>query len=152
MDSLSSVLVPYLLPFISIVHTLFEILYGHPPRHSHFGIDPEHDCVIPELVGWLQRHHRCSINSYSSSTTYYSMTSVTNIVHNANLQWTIIDRVWLKLQPCAQSSVTSRVCHNLSYLYFGPYEIQSISGQVAYKLKMAPHAPLFTLCSMSLPW
>jgi hypothetical protein len=34
------------------------------------------------------------------------------IVHNTNLQWTI-DRVWLKLQPCAQSSVTSRVCHNL---------------------------------------
>lgn len=35
------------------IHHLFEGLYGHQPQH--FGIDPDQDCVIPELDKWLRQ-------------------------------------------------------------------------------------------------
>jgi hypothetical protein len=33
-------------------HTPFEVLYGHSLKH--FGIDPNQDCHVPDLEGWLQ--------------------------------------------------------------------------------------------------
>lgn len=36
----------------ALQHSPFEILYGQQP--TQFGIDPDQDCVIPDLADWLK--------------------------------------------------------------------------------------------------
>ena len=46
------------------------------------------------------------------------------------------DRVYLKLQPHIQSSVALRSNHKLSFRFYGPFEVLSRVGKVAYKLDL----------------
>jgi hypothetical protein len=43
----------------ALQHSPFEILYGQQP--TQFGIDPDQDCVIPDLADWLK--NRKSVTS-----------------------------------------------------------------------------------------
>uniref|UniRef100_A0ACD5Z4V6 Uncharacterized protein n=1 Tax=Avena sativa TaxID=4498 RepID=A0ACD5Z4V6_AVESA len=49
-------------------------------------------------------------------------------------QFLVGDKVFLKLQPYAQSSVLRRASHKLAFKYFGPYAINRQIGSVAYEL------------------
>jgi hypothetical protein len=60
------------------------------------------------------------------------------------------DRVWLKLQPYVQSSVTSRVSPKLSYHYFGPFEVEARIGSIAYRLKLLPTSSIHNVFHVSL--
>jgi hypothetical protein len=44
--------------------------------------------------------------------------------------------VYLKLQPYVQSSVLPRANHKLCFKYFGPYQVLSKVGSMAYHLKL----------------
>ncbi|KAG8087040.1 hypothetical protein GUJ93_ZPchr0010g8809 [Zizania palustris] len=56
--------------------------------------------------------------------------------HRSFRSFQVGDAVYLKLQPYAQSSVANRPYPKLSFKYFGPFEIISRVGAVAYKLKL----------------
>ena len=58
--------------------------------------------------------------------------------------------VWLKLQPYVQSSLASRTNHKLAFKYFGPYEVESKIGSVAYKLKLPPGSSVHLVFHVSL--
>lgn len=46
------------------------------------------------------------------------------------------ERVYLRLQPYAQSSVVNRPCPKLAMKYFGPFKIIAKVGQAAYRLEL----------------
>lgn len=52
----------------------------------------------------------------------------------SDIQFQVGDKVLLKLQPCAQSSLVNRPFPKLAMKYFGPYTILERIGAAAYKL------------------
>ena len=123
-------------------------MYGHPPRH--FGIDPEQDCVIPELDDWLKQRHSITVVLHQQLLRAQQKMKTQADKHRVDRQFSVGDLVWLKIQPYARSSVASRVCTKLGYRYFGPYEVESRVGQVAYKLKLPDHSKVHPVFHVSL--
>jgi hypothetical protein len=63
------------------------------------------------------------------------------------------DKVFLKLQPYVQSSLTRHANHKLSFRFFGPYKIVERLGSVAYKLELPPSSsihPVFHVSQLKL--
>ena len=52
------------------------------------------------------------------------------------MQFMVGEKVLLKLQPYAQTSVANRPYPKLSFKYYGPYEITERNGSVAYRLNL----------------
>ena len=55
-------------------------------------------------------------------------------------EFTIGDKVLLKLQPYAQSSVVNRPFPKLAMKYYGPFTITQKIGQAAYTLDLPAHS------------
>lgn len=118
----------------SLNKTPFEVLYGHEPRH--FGISGYDSCAIPDLEEWLkQRKVMLGLLQQQLSKAQTRMKQQADR-NRTDRSFEVGEKVWLKLQPYVQSSVTSRANHKLSFRYFGPYEIDNKVGSVAYKLKL----------------
>jgi hypothetical protein len=58
-------------------------------------------------------------------------------------------RVYLKLQPYVQSSVTRRANQKLAFRYFGPYTIIQRVGDTAYKLQLPDSAQIHPVFHIS---
>jgi hypothetical protein len=54
--------------------------------------------------------------------------------HRTEREFQVGDVVYLKLQPCIQSSVARRANQKLAFRFFGPFKIIEKIGVVAYKL------------------
>ena len=59
------------------------------------------------------------------------------------------DKVYLKLQPYVQSSLGPRANQKLAFKIFGPYEVVSRVGSVAYKLALPPSSSLHPVFHVS---
>jgi hypothetical protein len=56
--------------------------------------------------------------------------------HRTEREFQVGDVVYLKLQPCIQSSVARRANQKLAFRFFGPFKIIEKIGVVAYKLSL----------------
>jgi hypothetical protein len=56
--------------------------------------------------------------------------------HRSDREFKVGEKVLLKLQPYAQSSVVSRPFPKLAYKYYGPFSVLDRIGKAAYKLDL----------------
>jgi hypothetical protein len=62
--------------------------------------------------------------------------------HRSEKEFSVSDKVFLKLQPYAQTLVVNRPCPKLAFKYFSPYEILGRIGSRAYKLPLPPSSAI----------
>jgi len=110
----------------------FEVLYGYAPRY--FGLSASDACPTPEIQNWFDeralmqesvRQHLLRVKQRMKNQADKKRTE---------RQFSVGDKVFLKLQPYAQSSVVKRASHKLAFKYFGPFAISRKIGSVAYEL------------------
>lgn len=126
--------------------TPFEVLYGHKPRY--FGLSANAACQSTELADWL--HEREQIQSLIRDHLLRAQARMKFQAdqHRSERTFVVGDWVYLKLQPVVQQSVVTRANRKLAFRFYGPFQVLSRVGEVAYKL--AYQLPvLYTRWSMS---
>jgi hypothetical protein len=118
----------------SLGKTPFEVLYGHPP--SQLGLISSAQCSVPDLKQYLLDRQgmlqqvRLHLQRAQDRMKKQADQGRTERV------FAVGDRVFLKLQPYCQSSITERVNQKLSFRFFGPYTIIRQINPVAYELQL----------------
>jgi hypothetical protein len=126
----------------------FEVLYGHPP--SHFGIEGDEHCVIPDLEEWLKERKTMNLLLQQQLLRAQQRMKLQADKHRTERSFEVGEKVWLKLQPYVQSSVAPRANHKLAFKYFGPYLVEDKIGSVAYKLALPSGSKVYPVFHVSL--
>jgi hypothetical protein len=129
--------------------SLFEALYGHPPRH--LGITDPTECCVPDLAEWLkQRKFLTTLLQQQLGRAQQRMKHQED-TKRTEREFQVGEFVYLKLQPHIQSSVESRSNHKLSFKYYGPFKVLQQVGAVAYKLELPESAKIHPVIHVSQP-
>lgn len=119
---------------VSLKCTPFKALYGHDPN---YGI-----CPIPVATTNLEVQDLLLERHLSSELLKQTLERAQNrMKHYADAnrsprEFQVGEQVLLKLQPYSQSSVVNRPFPKLAFKFFGPYEVLSKIGTVAYKVRL----------------
>jgi hypothetical protein len=127
--------------------TPFEVLYGYKPRN--LGVSNLQSDTSSELAGWLE--HRQETTALLQQQLLRAQQRMKNQEdkNRTEREFAVGDMVYMKLQPYAQTSVARRSNHKLAFKFFGPYEVLSRVGKVAYKLKLLANSQIHPVLHVS---
>jgi hypothetical protein len=118
----------------SLGMTPFKALYGCDPNLGAMPLIPD-DLVTDAASLLLDRQARLDRIKLHLANAQNRMKLQADR-HRSDKEYSVGDKVYLKLQPYAQSSVVNRPCPKLAFKYFGPYTILARVGSRAYKLAL----------------
>lgn len=105
--------------------------------------------VAEELSGWDAMLHRLKGNLEKAQ---QQMVKFANR-HRRELEFSVGDRVFLKVGPYCQISIKSQTHHKLAAKFYGPFEIEHRVGPSAYRLKLPDSSrihPVFHVSQLRL--
>jgi hypothetical protein len=112
----------------------FKVLYGYEPNLGACPpLSAETSPAMADIIEDRAQHLMALKQRLESAQNRMKIQADKN---RADKEFTVGDKVLLKLQPYTQSLVASRPFPKLSYNYFGPYTVMERIGQVAYKLEL----------------
>jgi hypothetical protein len=127
--------------------TLFEVLYGHSPKH--FGISDLNTCSVPDLEEWLSDRQTFIKLIQAQLTRAQQRMKCQADKHRSEREFQVGDLVYLEVQPYVQVSLAPRSCQKLAFRFFGLYKILQRIGKVAYKLDLPDHAKIHNVVHVS---
>ena len=112
----------------------FHALYGHEP---FMGIlDQVPPTTSPTVTDFVADHHLHTALLKEHLTRAQSRMKLQADRHQTDCHFQVGDKVLLKLQPYAQSSLVNRPFPKLAKKYFGPYTVLQKFGKAAYRLDL----------------
>lgn len=100
-------------------HSLFEVLYGFPPRH--FGLELADAVLVLELHSWLEE--RALMHDLVRQHLLHAQARMKRQADKGSSEWEFSkgDLVFLKLQPYVQSSVCHSSNQKPSFKFLGHF-------------------------------
>jgi hypothetical protein len=135
----------------SLGQSPFEVLYGCTPRHM--GLDLDSMTPVPELHSWLS--NRALMQDVIRQHLLRAQDRMKRQADKgrSEREFSVGDKVFLKLQPYVQSSLMRRANNKLSFRFFGPFTVIEKLGAVAYKLDLPSSSaihPVFHVSQLKL--
>ena len=128
--------------------TPFEVIYGKaPPALPHYIPGLTNNEAVDDLVHTRQEIHK--------KLQQRLLKAQAAMKHHADakredISFTVGQWVYVKLRPYRQRSVTGAPHSKLSKRYFGPFQITTLIGQVAYRLQLPEIARIHPVFHSSL--
>jgi hypothetical protein len=108
----------------------FQALYGYEPDLGAMPT-PEDVMDLPAMLA----HREAQLDMLKTNlAAARNRMKLKADINRSEKEFSVGDKVMLKLQPYVQQSVVCRRYPKLAFKYFGPYEILERVGKVAYKL------------------
>ncbi|GAU45349.1 hypothetical protein TSUD_84720 [Trifolium subterraneum] len=129
---------------ISIDKTPFEVVYGRPP---------------PTIVRFLSNETKVAAVALELSDRDEALNQLSKAQQQMkffadrkrrDIQFKVGDWVFLKLRPHRQHSLARRINQKLAARFYGPFEVVSKVGAVAYKLRLPAHSKIHHVFHVSL--
>ncbi|GAU37038.1 hypothetical protein TSUD_207440 [Trifolium subterraneum] len=133
---------------ISIDRTPFEVVYGRPPPTliRFLSNETKVAAVALELSDRDEALNQLKLHLIKAQQQMKMFADK----HRRDIQFQVGDWVFLKLRPHRQQSVARRINQKLVARFYGPFEIVSKVGEVAYKLKLPAQSKIHPIFHVSL--
>jgi hypothetical protein len=125
----------------------FKALYGHEANTGLVPqVTPTTSPTVAELIEELQAQEVMLKEQLAKAQNKMKQTADK---HRRLQEYQVGDRVLLKLQPYAQSSLVNRPFPKLAFKYFGPYTVLERIGNTAHKLELPEESQIHPVFHVS---